>query len=653
MRTSWPTVAALALLAPLGLHAPSQAQSATDTPYARVVVKFKADAPVLRERAMALSAATVASERASALSTRVGVALNSGGMVSDRAQTVTANGVSSEELARRLSAQADVEYAEPVVRHHRFAAPNDPRYAAGLGSPGPTVGQWYLRPPAGTVRSAINAEEAWDITIGSTSVVVAVLDTGVRFDHDDLLGIGVGNLLAGYDMVSEDRAGVFATANDGNGRDTDPSDPGDWVSSAEAGTPNFRNCAEESSSWHGTQTASLIGALTNNGNGMASVGRTVKVLPVRVLGKCGGYTDDIAAGIRWAAGIAVPGAPVNPTPAKIINMSLGGSGACSQTYRDAINEAVAQGVLVVVSAGNSAGHAVSSPANCNGVLAVTGLRHAGSKVGFADVGPEVAIAAPGGNCVTSSGACLYPIITATNSGSTTPVANSSVYTDSGVNAAYGTSFSSPLVAGTAALMLSVRPTMTVTELRAALQGSTRPFPSTGSDPGTPVCQAPTGLSQNECYCTTGTCGAGMLDAHSAVIAAQSGLQARISSNLVLPRAAQAVTLSATGSYLLAGRTLATYQWTLVSGGGIVTALTGATNPTVTVTPTASGWFTVRLTVTDSSNAISTSEQAVYVGAAAAVPVTSDGGGGGGALGLVWLAGLALAVVVLQLQRRSV
>lgn len=647
MRTSWPAAVALVLLAPLALHSPTQAQAvAPAAENARVIVKFKAGSPLLGER---FRAASAGAERAMTLGQRVGWVLNAGASVSDRTQVLTANGISSSELVKRLAAQPDVEYAEPDLRQRRTAAPNDPRYSSVLaGSGGPVSGQWYLKPPSSTLVSAINAQTAWDTTTGSTSVVVAVLDTGVRFDHPDLLSVANGgNLLPGYDMIAGGDAKALATAADGNGRDADPSDPGDWVDQSDIASGNFNGCFLEDSSWHGTQTASLIGALTDNNVGMASVGRTVRVLPVRVLGKCGGYTSDIAAAIQWAAGIAVPGVPANPNPAKVINMSLGGEGSCSQTYQDAINDAIAQGAVVVVSAGNSDGHAVSSPANCSGVVAVTGLRHVGTKVGFADVGPEVAIAAPAGNCVDATGVqCLYPIITATNSGATTP--SSATYTDGLNNPAYGTSFAAPLVSGTVGLMLSVRPGMSVSEVRATLQGTARPFPTTGGDPGTLACHAPDSRVQGECYCTTSTCGAGMLDANAAVLAAQRALQARITLSTPTPRAAVALTLSATSSYVASGRTIATYQWTLLDGGGIVTSLAATNASTVTVTPSAAGRFSVRLTITDNTNAQSTSDQVVEVGAQP--PPSDDGGGGGGGLGLMWLTGLAMAVVALQMQR---
>ncbi len=169
--------------------------------------------------------------------------------------------------------------------------------------------------------------------------------------------------------------------------------------------------------------------------------------------------------------------------------------------------------LAILSAG--------SPASCPGVIGVAALRHAGSKVGFSDVGPEISISAPGGNCVNASGACLYPILTTVDSGATAPV--SPTYSDS-FNPSLGTSFSSPLVAATAALMLSVQPSLTPAAVRAAIRASARPFPASGLPPdpttGTLVaCHAPDGVVQDQCYCTTTTCGAGMLDAGAAVRAA--------------------------------------------------------------------------------------------------------------------------------------
>ena len=178
-------------------------------------------------------------------------------------------------MSRRLSwrellaNESDVEYAVPDERRRIVTVPGDPLYAAGVSGNGPAVGQWYLRAPSGEVLSSLNVEEAWAATTGRPDVVVAVVDTGVRFEHPDLLPVDAGgHLLPGYDMVSD-----AAAANDGDGRDADASDPGDWVTRAEMSQPGsslFR-CATspENSSWHGTQLSGLIGALTNNGIGMA------------------------------------------------------------------------------------------------------------------------------------------------------------------------------------------------------------------------------------------------------------------------------------------------------------------------------------------------------------------------------------------------
>ena len=272
---------------------------------------------------------------------------------------------------------------------------------------------------------------------------------------------------------------------------------------------------------------------------MASVGRNVRLLPVRVLGKCGGFDSDIIAGMIWAAGLSVPGVPINPNPARVLNMSLRGDGACTSAYSDAISKVKAAGAIIVVAAGNSTGHAIGTPANCPGVIAVAGLRHLGTKVGFSDLGPEISISAPGGNCINTgaSDPCLYPILTTTNSGLTMPVADSdgaSIYTDS-FNASLGTSFSAPLVSGTVALMLAAQPSFTPAQILAQLQISARSFPTQGSvnSDGTPVlqCVAPQPIGspqvdQLECYCTTKTCGAGMLDAGAAVLSVSGGTSPR-------------------------------------------------------------------------------------------------------------------------------
>lgn len=661
---------ALLLALPFGL---AQAQAPASTRLAsaalppvegEVIVRFRADAQVLRQHALAARADAqlveeVLDKRARLMSSRSGRALRAGPLISERMQVLRADGVDAQVLARELAADPDVEFAEPNGRKRRLTAPNDPLYAAlppGSRPRGPDAGQWYLRAPNATTVSGIDIETAWARTRGSAGVVVAVLDTGVRFEHPDLGRVAEGGkLLPGYDFVTN-----VTVANDGNGRDPDPSDPGDWVTNAESTTSTFRDCLASNSSWHGTATASLVGAATDNSLGMAGTAPGVQVLPVRVLGKCYGVDSDIQAGMRWAAGISVAGVPVNPNPAKVINMSLGGSGACSASYQAVVDEILARGVIIVAAAGNSAGGPVGTPASCRGVIAVAALRHVGTKVGFSDLGPEIAIAAPGGNCVNIgvNDACLFPILAARNTGTQGPLA--SAWSD-GFAITVGTSFSSPLVAGTIGLMLSAQPTLSPSQVRSTLQATARPFPTSGADNGsdpTPVtqCRAPSpNLEQLQCYCNTSFCGAGMLDAGSAV-AAVATLSARISVETVSPTAGSPVLLSSSNSVSGAGRTLVARNWSLVNGGGIVAGFNGASDGvTASLTPSAAGSFTVRLTVTDDAGISASVDQSVSVAAAAVTPPATPappaagggGGGGGGAFSWAWLLGLAAAALALR------
>jgi serine protease len=624
-----------------------------------VIVRFKADAGVLRSAALSARTApggvqAVLDRRAAVLGARAGRELRAGAAVGERTQLMRAAGVDAAALARQLAADPDVEWAEPNGRRRALAAPNDPLYretAPGVRINGPDSGQWYLRAPAGSVVSAIDIESAWARTTGSSSVVVAVLDTGVRFEHPDLGRVANGGkLLPGYDFVSE-----TDVANDGGGRDADPSDPGDWITSADRGRATFAECEVSSSSWHGTTTASLVGAASNDNIGMAGTAPGVRVLPVRVLGKCFGTDADIQAAMRWSAGLNVAGVPANPTPAKVLNMSLGSSGPCTASYQSAVDDVLAAGAVIVAAAGNSAGGPVGVPGNCRGVMAVLALRHVGAKVGFSDLGPEIGIAAPGGNCVNIglNEPCVYPILAATNTGTQGPL--SSDWSDS-FNYTVGTSFSSPLVAGVAGLMVSQQPTLTPGQLMNALKATARPFPTTGADNGsdpTPVaqCQPPSStVEQLQCYCTTALCGAGMLDAGAAV-AAVAGLLARIDTAPAAPVAGSPLQLSAAGSTASAGRQITAWSWVLLDGGGIATAFSTAANAsTVSLTPTAAGTLRVRLTVTDDLGATNRIDQDIRV-ASALPPLPggggSGGGGGGGAMGWPWLAALGAVVGLLR------
>jgi serine protease len=322
---------------------------------------------------------------------------------------------------------------------------------------------------------------------------------------------------------------------------------------------------------------------------------------------------------------------------------------------------------VVAAAGNSVGHAVSTPANCPGAIAVGGLRHVGTKVGFADLGPELAISAPAGNCVNTVGDCLFPLLTATNSGTRGPLAHT--FSDGQDNVSAGTSFSTPLVAGVAALMLARRPTLTAAELRYRLQATARPFPTAGATAGTPFCAAPSGVDQLECYCTTSTCGAGMLDAAAALqglptapeesfLGSLPGALARIIQYTEFPVAGEPVHFGAGSTLVAPGHITASYQWEVLDDGGIVATLTRADTLDAQVMPAGNGSFTLRLTVTDGQGR---STQATHVtqvgeepGDAGGDGAGSDdgsGGNGGGALHEAALAALLAAVLAAGAARR--
>ena len=490
----------------------------------------------------------------------------------------------SETLAA-LRADPQVEFAEPDLRRYAHATPNDPLFP----------GQWYLQ---AAQPAAINAVAAWDLTTGSTGVVIAELDTGVRFDHPDLRTSGSNRLLPGYDFVSGDQGGGFVAANDGDGRDADPSDPGDWVTQADTSNTHFKDCTVENSSWHGTRVAGILGGLANNSAGIAGITWSNWILPVRVLGKCGGNDSDILPAMLWAAGAHIDGVPDNPYPAKIINMSLGATGSCLSTYQSVVNELISMGVLVVVSAGNEGGP-VDSPANCNGVAGIAGLRQAGTKVGFSSLGPEIALSAPGGNCVNTGPGqpCLFSIDTTTNSGTTMPGTNT--YTDQ-TNFNVGTSFSAPIVAGIAGLMAAVNGNLNTEQLIARLQeGATKPFP-VSTDPTIPICHVPAGASDlqtAECSCTTQVCGAGMANALGSVRAALRPIAA-----VSFPASIAAgtnVTLSGSGSAAACNHTISSYAWTVVSPTTNPPAIQNANTAAATViAPVAPTTYVLELTVTD-------------------------------------------------------
>ena len=609
-------------------------------PEARVIVGFKAGTALGAPEPAAAGApdrtalAQHLQRRADGLAARLGRPLVAGRALGERQQVLRASGLDSATLAAQLAAQPDVAWAVPDERRRALLVPTDPLYLTAPLPHGPEAGQWYLRPPDALFRSAADLQTAWDRITGLPDIVVAVVDTGVRPEHPDLAGV----LLPGIDTIVD-----LATAGDGDGADGDASDPGDWT---DAGS----ECGAYASSWHGTQVSTVVAAAANDGVGMAGTAFGVKVLPVRVLGKCGGYDSDIIAGMLWAAGLQTVAGRTNPPQnrARVLNLSLGGAGTCTQPYVDAVARINATGAVVVVAAGNDAGLAVGTPANCPGVIGVGGLRHAGSKVGFSDLGPEIALSAPGGNCINvgADEPCLYPILAGTNSGLRGPVLAGSTWTDS-YNYSVGTSFSAPIVAGAAALVLSHRPELRPDELRTVLQVSARDFPQDGAtnlplDP-TPVaaCLPPSEVEQYQCYCPNdgSLCGAGMLDAHAALMASELGF-ARIELLSATPTAGQPLQLDGASSLAPLGRSVAGYAWAVVAGRGSFTGATDAAS--ATLTPTAAGTLVVRLTVIDNLGGQSSVDSAISVTAAPTSPSS-----GGGALGGAWLLALAMAAAALR------
>lgn len=620
----------------------------------RIIVKWKAPAAQTRDHSLAEIRQRLRADGATLQHRR---SMDGRRDVLNLDRRVSANELRA--ILLKLRTQQTVEYAVADRRRHLHTTlPNDTYFTATPGR----SGQWYLQ---SIEAASLHAIDAWDETQGSNSIVVAVLDSGVRFDHPDLRRVAEGGkLLDGYDFVSCDQVNcdastaTFVAANDGNAWDADPSDPGDWVDSTDTQNPIFAECEIRNSSWHGTRVAGLIGAATNNGLGIAGAGWNTRVLPVRTIGKCGGYDSDILSAIRWAAGLPVTGAPSNPTPARVINLSLGAPGECTAAYQDAIDEVRALGVIVVASAGNESAR-TDSPANCAGVIGVAGLRHQGDKVGYSNLGPEIAIAAPAGNCVNvfSNEPCLYSIDTTFNTGTTTPGTNG--YTHQyAPNYNTGTSFSAPLVSGVAALMLAVNPYLQPDVLMSRLQTSAMPFPTVNAN----ACQVPANdndLQDAPCDCTTATCGAGMLDALNAVQAAKKPI-VNVSGASSL-NAGQSTVLDGSASLAADGQALS-FTWSVVTGG----ASLGQNNQSsVNVTaPASAGQVTIRLTVTDSVGTTNYKDLSITVNGPTNNPSSSgssasggaaggdSGGGGGGGLG-VWELLLILSLAAFSRMKSAV
>jgi len=443
----------------------------------------------------------------------------------------------SEALMRELAAHPSVDYIEPDRVVEPLFVPNEPLYGV----------LWQYA----DFTNGIRPEAAWDRASGA-GVVVAVLDTGI-LNHSDLSA----NQLPGYDFISES-----TRARDGNGRDSNPADEGDWRADGECGSGTFAR----NSTWHGTHVSGSIAALTHNAKGVAGVAFNSRFVPVRVLGRCGGRSSDIVDGIVWAAGGWVLGAPANANPASVINMSLGGEGACGSSYQSAINFAVERGVTVVVSAGNeSADASTKSPANCANVITVAASTSSGRLAGYSNFGTTIDVTAPGSDILSTG-----------NTGTTTPSGENYIYMN-------GTSMAAPHVAGIVALVKSANPPScpgkTPAQLEALLRSTARPLPG---------------------GCPNG-CGAGLVDASAAVLVAQSNQPP-----------------SSSFSYSVSNFTVDVvgYPWDC---DGTVTSYVidfgdGATSNAINASHTysAPGSYTLTLTTVDDDGAVGVYSQSVWI-----------------------------------------
>ncbi len=386
--------------------------------------------------------------------------LGSGAALVDLGEDISKTDVA--DVISEYRADPQVAYVVPDRLNKPQATPNDTEYTK----------QWDLYEST----AGMNLPGAWDKTTG-TGVTVAVIDTGY-VAHSDL----AANIVGGYDFIAD-----TAVANDGNGRDSNPADPGDWTAANEcvAGEP------ATTSSWHGTHVAGTIAAVTNNSKGVAGIAYGAKVSPLRVLGKCGGYDSDIIDAITWASGGTVSGVPANANVAKVINMSLGGSGACTTATQTAINAAVNRGTTVVVAAGNSNANAANySPASCSNVISVAATNRAGARSYYSNFGSIVDIAAPGGETRTVE---TGGILSTLNAGTAGPGSESYDYYQ-------GTSMAAPHIAGLAALLKSASSALTPAQIESAIKTNSRALPGACS----------------------GGCGAGLADAAKTVQAVTGG-----------------------------------------------------------------------------------------------------------------------------------
>ncbi|HTP98502.1 MAG TPA: S8 family peptidase [Casimicrobiaceae bacterium] len=510
-------------------------------PTNRLIVKFRDS--VVTDNSLGGSG-SLAQARLSRISAASGVTLTYVRSMHDDANVLRLPSRSQladvEAMAARIAAQPDVEFAQPDYIRKINISPSDPCYAMQSLPDCANGYQWDLFEAKG----GINAPAAWNITTGSSSIVIGDVDTGILYSHPDL----AGRLLPGRDMIDD---ALVANDNDPDpmcpettvggcfgSRDANAADPGDWLTQSQVTAPFnwFYGCEAFGSSFHGSHTAGTIAAAANNGIGIAGINQVSKVLPVRVLGRCGGYTSDIADGIVWASGGTVPLSPANPTPARVLNLSLGGysdTKTCDPATQNAISGALSRQTVVVVSAGNdNYDAAYATPANCAGVITVAATGQMGYKSFYSNFGMQVEVAAPGGDShvdaafnpnklgilsTINSGVQIPITTTPPTTGGSSPDPNGYVYVQY-----QGTSMAAPHVTGVVSLMLSVNPALTPAQVTSKVQSTARAFPT-----GAPACDTsndpisnPVPSSQWKlCTCTTALCGAGIIDAGAAVLAA--------------------------------------------------------------------------------------------------------------------------------------
>jgi serine protease len=437
----------------------AQTEAAPGAPAERLIVGYKSGAAEAKSN-QAASADAEAKGKEAGENLDFQRRLGTGAALVDLGEDLTKADVA--DVVAEYRADPQVAYVVPDRLNRPQATPNDTEYTK----------QWDLFETTAGMR----VPGAWDLATGS-GVTVAVIDTGY-VTHSDL----GANIVAGYDFISD-----TAVANDGNGRDSNPADPGDWTAANE--------CAQgdpaSGSSWHGTHVAGTIAAVTNNSKGVAGIAYGAKVSPLRVLGKCGGYDSDIIDAITWASGGTVSGVPANTNVAKVINMSLGGGGTCSTATQNAINAAVGRGTTVVVAAGNDNANAANySPASCNNVISVAATDRAGNRSYYSNYGTVVDIAAPGGETNSTTADGIYSTL---NSGAQGPSGETYKYYQ-------GTSMAAPHIAGLAALMKSANSSLTPAQIESAIKSNSRALPGTCS----------------------GGCGSGLADAAKTVQAVKGG-----------------------------------------------------------------------------------------------------------------------------------